>query len=144
MARIIPIHETGTNEDRRTPFSVTSPSAGCGDTCKRVSIAPMNPRQQPRDRAEPIRVTLKVFGGLRQLRESPVEERSVLAESTIEGLWAGLALEAPEFVEKLREGVANGYLHVLLNGRNIVFLNGPETRLSDGDTVAILPPIGGG
>ncbi len=104
----------------------------------------MNPRQQLRDRAEPIRVTLKLFGGLRQLRESPVEERSVPADSTIEGLWTGLALEAPEFVEKLRQGVAKGYLHVLLNGRNIVFLDGPETRLSDGDTVAILPPIGGG
>jgi molybdopterin synthase sulfur carrier subunit len=104
----------------------------------------MNPRRQLRDLAEPIRVTLKVFGGFRQLRESPVEERSVPAGSTIEGLWAGLALEAPEFVERLREGIGKGYLHVLLNGRNIVFLNGPETELSDGDTVAILPPIGGG
>ena len=85
-----------------------------------------------------------MFGGFRQLREPPVEERSVPAESTIEGLWAGLALEAPEFVEKLREGVAKGYLQVLLNGRNIVFLNGPGTRLSDGDTVAVLPPLGGG
>ena len=104
----------------------------------------MNPRDQLRGRAERIRITLKLFGGLRQLRESRVEERSVPAESTIEGLWAGLALDAPGFVEKLREGIAKGYIHVLLNGRNIVFLNGPETRLSDGDTVAILPPIGGG
>lgn len=140
----IPIHETETNDDRRTPFPVTPPSAGCRDARKRVSIVLMSPRQQLRDPAEPIRITLKLFGGLRQLRESPVEERSVPAESTIEGLWAGLALEAPEFVEKLREGIANGYLHVLQNGRNIVFLDGPETRLSDGDTVAILPPIGGG
>jgi molybdopterin synthase sulfur carrier subunit len=104
----------------------------------------MNPRRQVRDPAEPICVTLKVFGGFSQLRESSVEERSVPAGSSIEGLWVGLTLEAPEFVEKLREGIAQGYLHVLLNGRNIVFLNGPETRLSDGDTVAILPPIGGG
>ena len=104
----------------------------------------MNPRQQLEDRAEPIRVTLKLFGGLRQLRDSPVEERSVPAGSTLEGLWAGLALETPEFVEKLREGLAKGYLHVLLNGRNIVFLDGPETLLGNGDTVAILPPIGGG
>jgi len=104
----------------------------------------MSSRQRLQDPAKPIRVTLKLFGGFRQLREPPVEERSVPAESTIEGLWTGLALEAPEFVEKLREGISNGYLHVLLNGRNIVFLDGPETRLSDGDTVAILPPIGGG
>jgi len=104
----------------------------------------MNPRQHQQDRAETIRVTLKVFGGLRQLTESPVEERSVPADSTIDGLWTGLELEAPRFVEKLREGVAKGYLHVLLNGRNSVFLDGPDTHLNDGDTVAILPPIGGG
>lgn len=104
----------------------------------------MNARRQERNRTESIRVTLKLFGGVRELRESPVEERSIPAGSTVEELWAALALEAPEFVEKLRIGVAKGYLHVLLNGRNVVFLDGPETRLSDGDTVAVLPPIGGG
>ncbi len=104
----------------------------------------MNPSRRVQARAEPIRVTLKVFGGLRRLRESQVEEHSVPAGSSIESLWTGLAREAPEFVGKLRDGVAKGYLQVLLNGRNIVFLDGPETRLSDGDTVAILPPIGGG
>jgi len=104
----------------------------------------MDPKASAHDRAESIRVTLKLFGGLRQLRSSPVEERSVAAGSTVEDLWTGLAREAPAFVERLRDGVAQGYLHVLLNGRNIVFLDGPETRLHDGDTVAVLPPIGGG
>ena len=104
----------------------------------------MNSTETPLNTGEPIRITLKVFGGLQKLRESPVEERAVAADSTIDELWSGLALEAPEFVEKLRAGLAQGYLHVLLNGRNIVFLNGPETRLSNGDTVAVLPPIGGG
>jgi len=104
----------------------------------------MNSTETSRNSGEPIRITLKVFGGLRQLRESPVEERAVAADSTIEELWSGLAIENPEFVEKLHAGIARGYLHVLLNGRNIVFLNGPGTRLSDGDTVATLPPIGGG
>lgn len=104
----------------------------------------MDPKDTAQAREESIRVTLKVFGGLRQLRESPIEERSVAAGSTVEDLWIGLAREAPEFVERLRDGVTRGYLHVLLNGRNIVFLDGPDTRLRDGDTVAVLPPIGGG
>jgi molybdopterin synthase sulfur carrier subunit len=104
----------------------------------------MKPKPRPQDEGRPICVTLKVFGGLRRLRDASVEERTLPADSSIEGLWTGLALEAPEFVEKLRDGVAKGYLHVLLNGRNIVFLDGPETQLNDGDTVAILPPIGGG
>ena len=96
------------------------------------------------DHAESIGVTLKVFGGLRQFRESPVEECRLRQGSTVEGLWAALSVEAAEFVEKLREGVAKGYLHILVNGRNIAFLDGSETRLSEGDVVAILPPIGGG
>jgi molybdopterin converting factor small subunit len=124
--------------------SVKPVSDGCARVRKRVSIASMNPRKRLREEDKPIRVTLKVFGGLRQLRESATEERNVPAASTIEGLWVELALEAPEFVEKLRDGVSKGYLHVLLNGRNVVFLDGPRTQLNDGDTVAILPPIGGG
>jgi molybdopterin synthase sulfur carrier subunit len=104
----------------------------------------MDRRASSQDRAEPIRVTLKLFGGLRRLRSSSVEERSVAADSTVEDLWAGLEREAPELVERLRDGIVRGYLHVLLNGRNVVFLDGPATRLRDGDTVTVLPPIGGG
>ena len=104
----------------------------------------MDPQGFADNRGESIRITLKVFGGLRELRESAVEERLVGATGTIEDLWTELEREAPHFVEKLRDGIAQGFLHVLVNGRNIVFLNGSETRLSEGDTVAILPPIGGG
>ncbi len=104
----------------------------------------MNSNPQPGATSETIHVTLKVFGGLRELRPSPVEILSVPVDTTVEELWPILALDAPTFVEKLRDGIVNGYLHVLLNGRNTVFLDGPATRLSNGDTVAILPPIGGG
>jgi len=100
---------------------------------------------QPSEAARrPIRVTLKVFGGLRDLRPSPIETRTVPAGCTVADLWDRLQGEDPRFATALREGVASGYLHVLVNGRNIVFLDGPRTRLSNGDTVAVLPPIGGG
>ncbi len=36
------------------------------------------------------------------------------------------------------------YILILLNGRNIHFLNGRDTILTDGDVVAISPPIAGG
>ena len=104
----------------------------------------MNAGESPRENSETIRVAVKVFGGLRQLRASSTEERSIRVGTTIDQLWRELEAEEPAFVEKLRDGIGKGYLHVLLNGRNIVFLDGPRTRLHDGDTVAVLPPIGGG
>lgn len=36
------------------------------------------------------------------------------------------------------------YVKVLLNGRDIEFLNKLETGLKDGDEVALFPPVGGG
>lgn len=35
-------------------------------------------------------------------------------------------------------------VRILVNGRDIDFLNGPETELKDGDTVVLFPPIAGG
>lgn len=32
----------------------------------------------------------------------------------------------------------------LVNGRNIVFLNGLDSKLKDGDKLAIFPPVAGG
>jgi molybdopterin synthase sulfur carrier subunit len=104
----------------------------------------MSQTHQTNHSPESIRVTFKVFGGLRQLRTSSAEERTLPAGSTVEQLWTTLSLEDPAFVAKLREGLTNGYLHVLVNGRNVVFLDGLETHLNDNDTVAVLPPIGGG
>lgn len=41
-------------------------------------------------------------------------------------------------------GQPNETIKVLLNGHNIVFLNGTATKLKDGDVIAIFPPVGGG
>ncbi len=38
---------------------------------------------------------------------------------------------------------AHGYI-VLLNGREIEFLNGLETPVTTGDTISIFPPLAGG
>ena len=40
-------------------------------------------------------------------------------------------------------GLARG-VKVFLNGRDIDFLSGLDTRLSDGDEISIFPPVGGG
>ena len=51
----------------------------------------------------------------------------------------GMVLEEGEPDPELKNGVS-----VLLNGRNIRFLDGVSTKFESGDSVAIFPPIGGG
>lgn len=41
-------------------------------------------------------------------------------------------------------GELRSYVKVLLNGRDIDFLKGLETRLNDGDVLALFPPMAGG
>jgi molybdopterin synthase sulfur carrier subunit len=38
----------------------------------------------------------------------------------------------------------NPGLRFLVNGRDIDFLKGPETKLKEGDIVVLIPPVGGG
>lgn len=41
-------------------------------------------------------------------------------------------------------GSLRPFLKVLVNGRDIEFLSGLDTQLSEGDEVSIIPPAGGG
>ncbi len=41
-------------------------------------------------------------------------------------------------------GMLKEHIHVFVNGREISFLNGLETPVSDRDTLDVFPPVGGG
>ena len=89
-------------------------------------------------------VTVKVFGGLRDAFGSSSFEQTIGSATTIADLIESLAAIHPEFGAKLRQGLADGYLNALVNGRNSQFLDRMETVLHPGDSVAFLPPVGGG
>jgi molybdopterin synthase sulfur carrier subunit len=38
----------------------------------------------------------------------------------------------------------NSYINVLKNGRNIKYIDGINTNLSEGDVIAFFPPVAGG
>ncbi|HDD43121.1 MAG TPA: MoaD/ThiS family protein [Nitrososphaeria archaeon] len=47
-------------------------------------------------------------------------------------------------IDLSRVGEENSNIKVLVNGREITYLDGLETRLRDGDVVAFIPPVAGG
>jgi MoaD family protein len=91
-----------------------------------------------------IKVTVKAFGGLRELIGASAVFVHLTHKATIADLLIEIRRCYPLFSEKLEVGLTKGYINILLNGRNVRFLDGMATRLSDGVTVAFLPPVGGG
>jgi len=89
-------------------------------------------------------VIVRVFGGLRDLAGRATLVIPARDAPDIAALLARLDVDRPELAAALRSGLADGYLNTLVNGRNVRFLAGDGTSLSDGDSVAFLPPIGGG
>jgi molybdopterin synthase sulfur carrier subunit len=43
-----------------------------------------------------------------------------------------------------RQGVFSDMLYVLINGKNMVYLDGPRTPVKEGDVISVLPMTAGG
>ncbi|MBX5326673.1 MAG: ubiquitin-like small modifier protein 1 [Candidatus Bathyarchaeia archaeon] len=94
-----------------------------------------------------MKVTVKLFTTLRELAgkgEVTVETNNKLTVATL------LRKLEERYGEEFREyvydenGNVKGFLQFLVNGKSVETFQGLKTRLKDGDTVAILPPVGGG
>lgn len=49
-----------------------------------------------------------------------------------------------EYVYDSKTEEVKGFLQFLVNGRSVSSFDGLDTRLADGDVLAIIPPVGGG
>lgn len=97
-----------------------------------------------------MRVSVRFFTTLREVTgkkdeslEFPRRE-AVTVDSVLKRL---VELHDKSFVEYVydhKTGGVRGFLQFLINGRSIASFEGLNTKLSDGDVLAIIPPVGGG
>lgn len=90
-----------------------------------------------------IRVTVKVFGGLRETVDRPAT-LTLPSQAKLEHALARLHRTHPNVAVSLREGLQSGYLNVLINGQIIPQARRASIVLAEGDVIAFLPPVGGG
>ncbi|MFW9933947.1 MAG: ubiquitin-like small modifier protein 1 [Candidatus Thorarchaeota archaeon] len=89
-------------------------------------------------------VTVRMFTSLRAL--TGIRETQLKAEDVQEVIDT-LSKQFGEKFDKMvlePDGSLKSYFHVLVNGRHVRLQQGLQTPLSEGDVVAIFPPIGGG
>jgi len=92
-----------------------------------------------------IKVNVRFFANLRDVFDSHEVEIRMEIGGTIRDL-----LELVGSSNKRRQalfeqpGQLKPYIKILRNGRNIDFLKGMDTQLTDGDILSIFPPLGGG
>jgi len=94
-----------------------------------------------------MKVKLRFFTRLREITNKREEEIEVKKDTAVEDLLKLLeekyGLEFKDYIRNKR-GRLRENLQYLINGKNVGSLQGFETKLKEGDTVAIIPPVGGG
>jgi MoaD family protein len=97
-----------------------------------------------------LQVSVRFFTSLREIVDKK-EETLKFPESekvTVDMVLKMLSQRyGKSFVEYVYDGKTvkvRGFLQFLINGKSAATLNGLETKLEDGDVLAILPPVGGG
>lgn len=90
---------------------------------------------------------IKVYATLRDVVGGPSVRFDEVAEMTVGQMLQALVAKYPALLPKLVIGAGKELhpaLHILVNGRDMRYLNGLETMLTAQDNIRIFPPVGGG
>jgi MoaD family protein len=100
--------------------------------------------------AQDLQVSVRFFTILREV-VGKKEERLQFSKSqkvtvnvVLEQLSEKYGKPFKDYVYDSKNGEVKGFLQFLVNGRSISTSGGLESELSDGDVLAILPPVSGG
>lgn len=93
-----------------------------------------------------ISLEYRFFATFREAVGGKSIERDLPAGATVGDALAEVEAEFPELAGDVldEDGEIRPHLSVLKNGREVVHLEGPETRLEDGDRLSVFPPVAGG
>jgi len=94
-----------------------------------------------------LNVEVRLFANLRELAKTKAVVEDVKIGTSVGDVLQKICERfGTKFCGQVldRHGQPNENVKILLNGHNIVFLNGTATKLKDGDVIAIFPPVGGG
>lgn len=93
---------------------------------------------------EKVEVVVKAFGGLRAHIDPFPLRVELPAGARLRDLISVISETYPKLHSELSQGLSQGYINILVDGRNARFLAGLDTELRDGVSVAFIPPVGGG
>lgn len=96
-----------------------------------------------------MRISVRFFTSLREItgkREETLEfqEDMVTLDSVLKKLAERYGKDFVDYVYEGQTGKVRDFLQFLVNGRSASTLKGLDTELTNGDIVAIIPPVGGG
>lgn len=89
---------------------------------------------------------VKVYATLRPIIGGADVPTAIQPGRPVRDLVDEMVARWPDLRAELLDGDGNlqRRIQIMVNGRNIKFLDGLDTALSAGDSVAIFPPVGGG
>lgn len=91
-----------------------------------------------------MKITVRVFGDVSQIIGKR-HEVEVPEGSTVSTVTNKVGEKSGQRIGYLGEFQVGGKdLAVLVNGKNIDMINGPSTRLMDGDEIVVMQPTAGG
>lgn len=92
-----------------------------------------------------MKVQVKVFANLREICNSSVVE--VETESLVViGILEELVKMFPAMEDEIftEERTLKSFVHVFINGHNIIHKDGLQTKINPNDQFALFPPVAGG
>jgi len=91
-----------------------------------------------------MKIKLKFFAFFREIFQAGERDVEVESGSNVRDLLELLCDSSKKKGEVFEGRELKPYLSILKNGKHIHSLQGLETKLDDGDLIAIFPPAGGG